>query len=293
MPNHAWRLSCPRQPYLVLTTDQYYKLTVKQYGISHFFSFQTGGSFEKNQVILIPDASITLYFFCGDIYHNSFFYGTKTEARIFQIPKFIHVFGVRFEPGFNPALEKEMRYAQFYDYAVPFETVYEGMNPAMEILHSTDFLHQIALFLTWYAEIYEEKCSDNAKNVPLAHMKRSIIESGGSAKMLNIAKESGHTVRYLREMFFRETGISPKKYARIIRLQETMESLHLGTHKDYANDAMVLGYSDQSHMIREFREFIHLTPQKYVEMLQREQYNKRLVELRSNESREHHSLYTR
>lgn len=282
MSTHAWRLQCPRQPYLVLTTEHYYKLTVMQHGISHFFSFQTGADYRKNQVTMIPDASISLYFFYGETYRNGFFYGTKAETQPFQIPKGIHVFGVRFQPGFSPSLQKPMRCAQFYNRAVPFEAVYEDCKIASELMQTMDFLYQVALFLSWYNELYARNKERNTENVPLSYMKRAILESGGNVRMLEIASESGHTVRYLREMFFRETGLSPKKYARIIRLQETMQSLHLDRQHDYANYAIDLGYSDQSHMIREFREFMHITPQKYVEMLQEKHYNQRLVELRSS-----------
>lgn len=54
-------------------------------------------------------------------------------------------------------------------------------------------------------------------------------------------------------------GMMPKEYARIFRFQKSMWMLQ--NHcQDYADIAFCCGYSDQSHFIREFRQFSGVTP---------------------------------
>lgn len=56
-------------------------------------------------------------------------------------------------------------------------------------------------------------------------------------------------------------GMMPKEYARIVRFQKSMWMLQ--NHcRDYAEIAYCCGYSDQSHFIREFRQFSGVTPSK-------------------------------
>ncbi len=54
-------------------------------------------------------------------------------------------------------------------------------------------------------------------------------------------------------------GMMPKEYARIVRFQKSMWLLQ--NHcQNYADIAYCCGYSDQSHFIRDFRQFSGVTP---------------------------------
>lgn len=64
---------------------------------------------------------------------------------------------------------------------------------------------------------------------------------------------------------FREyVGMNPKEYGRIVRFQHALRMMQLGS-RDYADIAYATGYSDQSHFIREFRQFSSLSPKRLVE----------------------------
>ena len=64
---------------------------------------------------------------------------------------------------------------------------------------------------------------------------------------------------------FREcVGMNPKEYGRIARFQRALWMMQHGS-RDYADIAYSNGYSDQSHFIREFRQFSSLTPKQLVE----------------------------
>lgn len=67
------------------------------------------------------------------------------------------------------------------------------------------------------------------------------------------------------ERVFREcVGMNPKEYGRIVRFQRALRMMQLG-FRDNADIAYANGYSDQSHFIREFRQFSSLTPKQLVE----------------------------
>ncbi|MCX4294859.1 MAG: helix-turn-helix transcriptional regulator [Prevotella sp.] len=62
------------------------------------------------------------------------------------------------------------------------------------------------------------------------------------------------------ERVFREqVGMNPKEYARVVRFQKSLWLLQLG-YEDYVGIAYKVGYSDQSHFIREFKAMSGYTP---------------------------------
>ena len=64
---------------------------------------------------------------------------------------------------------------------------------------------------------------------------------------------------------FREyVGMNPKEYGRIVRFQRALRMMQLGS-RDYTGIAYSSGYSDQSHFIRDFRQFSGMTPKKLTE----------------------------
>lgn len=62
-------------------------------------------------------------------------------------------------------------------------------------------------------------------------------------------------------LFLEYVGMNPKEYGRIARFQRALRMMQLGS-RDYAGIAYANGYSDQSHFIRDFRQFSGMTPKQ-------------------------------
>lgn len=67
--------------------------------------------------------------------------------------------------------------------------------------------------------------------------------------------------RQFRRVFNDAVGMNPKEYARIVRFQKSLWVMQNGLSGNYADIAFSCGYSDQSHFIREFKEFSGHTPE--------------------------------
>jgi transcriptional regulator GlxA family with amidase domain len=61
-------------------------------------------------------------------------------------------------------------------------------------------------------------------------------------------------------VFHQNIGISPKLYCELARFQSALGHLGSAVDDNWAQIAFAAGYSDQSHMISEFRRFSGLTP---------------------------------
>ncbi len=78
-----------------------------------------------------------------------------------------------------------------------------------------------------------------------------------------LAQRVGLSVRALQRAFHRHVGVSPKWVIRRARVQEAAARVALGQQVAWASLANELGYSDQAHLIRDFRAQIGETPAAY------------------------------
>jgi AraC-like DNA-binding protein len=78
-----------------------------------------------------------------------------------------------------------------------------------------------------------------------------------------IVQGSTYSHRGFITQFKHATGLSPKRYARLMRFQALLEGLKRLPRYPLADLAVQMGYSDQAHMTREFREFSGVTPAQY------------------------------
>ena len=79
-----------------------------------------------------------------------------------------------------------------------------------------------------------------------------------------IAREIGWSRKHLADRVQDAVGVGPRSFRRLLRFQDL--TARIGRHAgppDWAGLALDAGYCDQSHMIREFREFSGLTPELY------------------------------
>ena len=84
-----------------------------------------------------------------------------------------------------------------------------------------------------------------------------------AARVEDMVRESRYSHRGFIALFRQATGLSPKRYARLMRFQQLMAALRSAPAESLSALAFDGGYSDQAHMNREFREFAGITPLQY------------------------------
>jgi AraC-like DNA-binding protein len=79
-----------------------------------------------------------------------------------------------------------------------------------------------------------------------------------------VAEALGLLPRTLRRRFTAAVGLTPKRFARVQRLQRVVRDLDGRTQADWAALAAAHGYADQPHLADEFRELVGVTPTGYL-----------------------------
>ncbi len=80
-----------------------------------------------------------------------------------------------------------------------------------------------------------------------------------------IADAVGWSRKHLADRVRDAVGIGPRSFRRLLRFQQLIRQIETDAARpDWADVALAAGYCDQSHMIREFREFSGLAPSAYL-----------------------------
>jgi AraC-like DNA-binding protein len=91
-----------------------------------------------------------------------------------------------------------------------------------------------------------------------------IARVAGQVDVRRLAQSAGLSERGFREVFSAAVGMGPKTFLRVQRFRRAVAQLHAGTEACWVEMALDLGYCDQAHFNREFREFAGVTPTEYL-----------------------------
>lgn len=91
-----------------------------------------------------------------------------------------------------------------------------------------------------------------------------IEASHGSLRVADLHRQLNVSRKHLAVSFTRYVGVSAKSYAQIQRFLWTLEQLRNSTAFDWSRLAAEAGYSDQSHLVRDFRRVGAASPTEYL-----------------------------
>jgi AraC-like DNA-binding protein len=93
---------------------------------------------------------------------------------------------------------------------------------------------------------------------------RAIEKSQGQLQVSSLVDDLGLSRRQLERKFLHVVGIPPKLLCRIVRFRRVCQALDHPEAQDWAGIAVMCGYYDQAHLIRDFREFSNTTPARFL-----------------------------
>ncbi|HEX4245104.1 MAG TPA: AraC family transcriptional regulator, partial [Acidimicrobiales bacterium] len=169
--------------------------------------------------------------------------------------------GIMFRPaGFRPFLGRSM--STITDRALPMVDVFGPEAATLErhvlaAVAAPDMVAAADGFLAARVPGEAQSCERISAIVERASADASLV------RVDDMAAQAGISVRQLQRQFGDEVGVSPKAVIRRYRLYEAAERARLGTDNDWAALATELGYSDQSHLTRDFTAAIGMAPDRY------------------------------
>lgn len=92
-----------------------------------------------------------------------------------------------------------------------------------------------------------------------------IISNKGNFSVKELVHYIGYTERHLERKFKESIGLNPKKFGNIVKLHHFLKLLkHKSEDLNLTTICYDAGFSDQSHLIKEFRKHTGITPTEYL-----------------------------
>jgi AraC-like DNA-binding protein len=88
-----------------------------------------------------------------------------------------------------------------------------------------------------------------------------LIGSRGILRVRELSEMVGLSRQHLHHLFDVHVGISPKQFARTVRMRSILATLPQSP--DWSQVAAEAGYVDQSHLICDFKDLVGMTPEEY------------------------------
>jgi AraC-like DNA-binding protein len=89
----------------------------------------------------------------------------------------------------------------------------------------------------------------------------ALVEAhGGRLRVDELAAALGLSARSLERLCLEQLGMPPKRLGRLVRLRQVLVRLQAGNFGTLADLAHACGYSDQPHMIRDFKQLTGRVP---------------------------------
>ena len=96
---------------------------------------------------------------------------------------------------------------------------------------------------------------------------RVMDQNVGSMRVRNLLKSLNVSERQLERRFARSVGVPASFYLRVVRFQQTLRLMQAGRIERFTDVAYDLGYADQSHFIKDIREFTGNAPKNLTHVL--------------------------
>ena len=227
--------------------------------------------YSYREEFLHPDGGAGITFNVGDnllmgentIRQTYFLEVASTATRSLGLQGHIEAIGVRFKPGG----------------VFPFLS-----TPLYELANDIILLDDLGL--TRAQSVYQQICQAGSLAEKIAHVEMWLIsrlrnsrvvssivgtsldmmrKKKGQLSIKEVADRMYVSQRQLERLYKVQVGMSPKKYARMLRVAHARNMLKQHTKGGRATDVgLVTGFYDQPHFIREFKSVVGLTPKNYI-----------------------------
>jgi AraC-like DNA-binding protein len=187
--------------------------------------------------------------------------GPQTSSLLLEPAGEVATMGVRFRPGGLAAFLRAPA-DELADRQVGVEDLFgkDAATLADEAQEAEDDGPRVGIM----TRLLLSRLGRGARPAPaLDHAVASLLARRGPVPVEGLARELGISRRQLERAFRRRTGMTPMQLGRVIRFQNVFRALP-ESGGDWVSVALDCGYYDQSHLIRDFREFAGESPRAFL-----------------------------
>lgn len=230
---------------------------------------------EQSDFEVVPDGFAEIIFHFGggcSISHNGvweplpspFIIGLLNQPAHFNKNKHLEIIGIRCFPwtvfdllGLSPDKSGVQKFEH------PITKLQSALN---ELILAGKIDEAIALVKQYFLDAH----SEIANNSILFKAGLAMRKANGTMQVKQVAAAAHATVRTLERKFKHSSGHSVKDVSALIRFEQVRNHLLLYPDSNLADLAHEMGYTDQSHLSREFKRYSGSTPSAFARKAKKE-----------------------
>ena len=128
--------------------------------------------------------------------------------------------------------------------------------------HVSQWVQEIDKILLGYFDSVTKK----RVRVDVSSIADEILFKNGNLFLDKLIGGLGLNMRTFQIHFKRQIGITPKLFCRIVRFNALLNAIHVTLKFDLLSLAVDFGYSDISHLYKDFKDFMGMTPRQYLKL---------------------------
>lgn len=240
--------------------------------IRHYI-FLEHSEYERKNLRLFTDGSTGLILsgsrnlyaaVSNDQVPSSFFYGHPAGYKDFITEGPFSMIAVVFQPYFFKVL-LNISAKELENQIISAENVLKNelLSFQEDLLAGTDPESIIIKLNHFFTRFISGKI--NSDDQLIRAVQTFMLKNKGIVSSKELELFTGYSERHLERKFKDYIGITPKKYGNIIRLHHFINLMKENTENEStASLSYESGYSDQSHLIKDFKSSTGLTPNQYL-----------------------------
>lgn len=248
--------------------------------VDSYFSVDMNEVAEQVNDLIVPDGTFGLLFIenSGDMFRSndvhssnlpitkSCLFGQKTKAINYSYSKgSSQAFGLKIKPlgmSFFTKLGSELK-----DCYIELNLSENLLLKELEnkVLDSDNVFNKIVLIENYIDSLLNSDCINNNDFLLFEAVLNFIFQNKGDLRFNEISNHFNINYKKLERLFNKFLGINPKTYIRIIRFNSVINQYKSAEVSNLTQLGLQNGFFDQSHFIREFKQFTSLTPKQFFE----------------------------
>ncbi len=190
---------------------------------------------------------------------ESLFAGQFTNPFVLNYTKPFSSVGISLQPWTGNLLFNAPAHC-FTDCLTDFNDLDKELALREQLLHAKNENEIVLLFENYLLA----KLKAYQVDAVSADIAKAILKNPSVHEYKAIVSTIGFTRRRIEQRFLASTGLSMGNFVRKMRFQHAVNILRYKTNLPLTHVGLEAGYYDQSHFIREFKEFSSVTPKEFV-----------------------------
>ena len=212
-------------------------------------------------VLVIPDTCMDIIFKFGENGEADGFFCALDESSYYSENGGAELFGIRFY-AWTAQLFSRRDLSDSGGRAFCAEEYFNGASELKkEIEGCTDFEKRVAVSEKWLIK----KLENIRVNHDLLNAVDIMIDNRGALEISELCSYTAVSARQLERLFARNMGVSPKAFSGLVRYQLLWREMVTGGAFNVLDAVEKYGYSDQAHLLNDFRKRHLMNPKQALE----------------------------